>query len=349
MSSFDELMGMCFMLQSGLFDLYGHANLSALYAQLHLRNRNPGSPDDGCGAYCTLAAHHFAAGELGIAKEFLTEARLTYPPGTPASQLWRATETQLEYHSAVLQEDWASAEMLERTVSGGRFYGSTADAGAVLPAGDVVVQVDAGFRRALLHLARRQFDCAAIVVSAALGAIEADLAAPKPYLPLARVKQARLARILAEIHHAAENHTVAMVTVAGCITLAQEHGLGLELAAARSLYADVLLALGRVGAARRMLHRALPVVLGHGALEEKGKVHLVHGKCALAVARGEHAGLRAAVASFDKARGAFRKLGARALERRALYLLARTHDALGDTDQRDAAAVAFAALMPAQR
>lgn len=98
-----------------------------------------------------------------------------------------------------------------------------------------------------------------------------------------------------------------------------------------------------------MLHRALPVVLGHGALEEKGKVHLVHGKCALAVARGEHAGLRAAVASFDKARGAFRKLGARALERRALYLLARTHDALGDTDQRDAAAVAFAALMPAQR
>lgn len=340
LSSIDELMGMCFMLQSGLFDLYGHGHLSALYAQIHLRNRNPGSPDDGCAAYCQLALHHTAAGEDEVASQLLSEARFTYQAGTPASRIWAATTLEIEFQRALSHEDWAAAEALERSITGF----ATADGGEGLTGEDVGVRVDAGFRQALLHLARRQYDRVAAVVDCTLQAIDADLAAAKPSLPLARVKQVRLARLLAEAHHAAENHTGAVVTIVGCIKLAVEHKLALEVAAARVLYADVLLGLGRPGAARRLLNRALPVVLGHGALEEKGKAHLVHGKCLVASARGSTDALQVGVAALEKARAAFARLGARAHERRSLYLLARTLDELGDTAARDEMAGAFVLL-----
>ena len=95
LASCDELAGMCFMLQSGLFDLYGHSGLASVNAQLHLRTRNPGTPEDGCDAYCKLAAHRFAAGDVRLARELLAEAARLFPRGTPASRLWLATELQV--------------------------------------------------------------------------------------------------------------------------------------------------------------------------------------------------------------------------------------------------------------
>ena len=135
--------------------------------------------------------------------------------------------------------------------------------------------------------------------------------------------------------------------------------MALELASARLVRADALLGLGRPAAARRLLNRALPVVLGHGALEEKGKAHVLHGKCYVATAAataaslaGEADGasrrgcteLRAAAAAFERAAGAFAKLGARSLQRRGLYLLGRALDAAGDTVARDDVAERFAAV-----
>ena len=168
-----------------------------------------------------------------------------------------------------------------------------------------------------------------------------------------------MARLVAEAYHAAGDSARAAAAASACAAVARRHGLAVELASARLLRADALLGLGRPAAARRLLNRALPIVLGHGALEEKGKAHIVHGKCHLAAAAAaappvaeadahkvpdDHKALQAAVGAFEKALEAFDKLGARALQRRGLYLLGRTLDAVGDVATRDGVAERFAVL-----
>jgi hypothetical protein len=204
LASCDELAGMCFMLQSGMFDLYGHGGLASVNAQLHLRTRNPGTPEDGCDAYCKLAAHRFAAGDVDLARELLAEAARLFPRGTPASRLWLTTQLEIEFQLALYREDWEKAEELDRVITGpsgtqiGDIRNGGIDAGGSArhsTTAGTETDIDALFRRSLLQLARRHFDAAAAEASRGLEALEVDLKSPTPSVPLAQVSTCGCAHV----------------------------------------------------------------------------------------------------------------------------------------------------------
>eukprot|EP00040_Diaphanoeca_grandis_P015828 m.81238 g.81238 ORF g.81238 m.81238 type:complete len:722 (-) comp25399_c0_seq1:87-2252(-) len=323
-NSVDELMGMSYMLHSGLFDLYGHRNLTMLYAQLHLRNRNPGSAEDGCEAYCKLAAHCFVQGDTTVAYRLLAKAEDLFPPSTPTAVLWLALRWQLDHQQALYAQEWDKVIFLGETLLPKLGFDSS--------------NTDTLYRTALYHIERSQYDDAATLLLNL--SVITDDTSESTSVVMPQIKKVRVLLLLAETMLEAHNFTPGLETIEECITLAKKYHLVLYESLAVLMKAEIQLSLGNVVEARKNLYEATPWILSHGSLEDRGRTHLITGKLKLKMDSSQ-SGLASAIKSFEISHTSFSRLGAKRLDQRSLYCLARAHDLNNDHEKRDDCARLF--------
>lgn len=309
-----DKLGLCAALSAGLFDLYGHSGLSVLHAQLLLRGGHASTaPGEGCAAYCRLAAHAAGLGDRALARKLLAEAEVAFPAGGSCVAAWRLAATRLQHHWALQDRDWAAAAAAQEEMA----------AMAHLESG---AADDAAYRVALAQLERGQFQQAADGVSALLEATAGGLAAP--------FRRVRLLALRAEVALEAGAPFLALPDATEAVVTADRLHARLMAATSRLLVAAAQRAASMPAEAEQGVRRALPVLLAHGSLEERGKAWLELGRCRRA-AEGD------GVPELGEAQRAFAAAGAQRLEATAWHELALSHHRRGDTAERDRCAERF--------
>jgi anaphase-promoting complex subunit 5 len=326
-----ELVAMGYLLQAGLFDLYGHSGLAMLYPQMVLRNGSSDSDAETCNAYCKVALYYFSQGQFRVAKKVLEAAEGEFPRFTPQSKLWLATSHQIYYQMALYREDWGEALTASLELHG--MLSALSSSG-----------VDIEYRRILMLQARGWHKDAVAAIQAVLRAASRHRGSARvSHGPLEHIKLIQFEILHAELHHSSGNHHVAQLAVLKCITLAEKYRVSVLRANALVLLADIQLSLRMEKQALAAVTEALPTVLAHGSVEAKGVARMTYAKCTFATASkaGDRASQVQAVGSLQSARSMFRLIGAKKLERKSVYWLARLHDALGDSARRNQCAREF--------
>eukprot|EP00039_Didymoeca_costata_P002548 m.60958 g.60958 ORF g.60958 m.60958 type:complete len:718 (-) comp11367_c0_seq1:25-2178(-) len=321
----EELTGMGFLLRTGLFDMYGHSGLSMLYPQLLLHNYNAGI-EERCEAYCKIAMYYFAQGERHITKRVLKAAMEEFPPFTPYSKLWMATKCQLEHQEALFSESWETAAAVGEELNGLL---------STIPDSDL----DAQYREALFWQEKEVYDKAVVILKNSLESIKTRNRTVES--GLRQIKLIRLQLMEAEIHHQTGNHFMALQIILKCIAKSNHYHVAVLRAHSLVLLADIQLAISMNEQAEKAINEALPTILAHGSCETRGLARLVYGK-SLVACGSQHKAIR----SFEAARIQFAKVGAKKLERQALYCMGLLYNQENDIVNRDKCAQQFCDLLP---
>eukprot|EP00041_Stephanoeca_diplocostata_P030381 m.918316 g.918316 ORF g.918316 m.918316 type:complete len:915 (-) comp23744_c1_seq1:4234-6978(-) len=365
-ASFDTLMGMCFLLHAALFDAYGCVPLLLLYAQLHLRNRAPGAPEDGCDAYCKLALHCVAQGHREIADRLLAEVQYLFPKGTPTARIWELTQENIDFQQALLQGNLETAQSIARRIKGSSE--ELASNGVDNAYRQALIAIECGDHcTAITHLHRvltrlKPAFTALSAASVARGTKHASNGATNAAgqhnsgensaVPMVNCKYVHVLTVLADCHLTMDDASRALVVARDAQAHARTHRLASLHASATRLCAGALAALGRPHDALRTLDGVYPQLLGHGSCEERGRTRYTRGIIRLSLltpgnfypparAQGLAAGIFSpksaapVVQALQRAVEDFATIGAGRLCRDALLVLAAVHHAVGDTGARD--------------
>lgn len=221
----------------------------------------------------------------------------------------------------VWAQDWHTARVACRELAGLPLLGGAGSA---------------GYYRALLLKERRDYGAALRVVSEQLKNIS-SASNTGVAGSLEAFQRASLMVLKAELKNAAGRHGEAAVDAVAAVTFAEKYYAGQLGASATALLGEVQLALGLAKEGMETLNAVMPTVLGHGSLEECGKIRLSYGKCIAAVDPSV-TGMTRAAKWFGQAEQAFAKLGAKRLRADALYCRTMAFHNASDFEARDSCA-----------
>eukprot|EP01018_Ginkgo_biloba_P014668 Gb_06472 [translate_table: standard] len=159
-----------------------------------------------------------------------------------------------------------------------------------------------------------------------------------------QVESTSVLLLLAEIHKKSGNAISGLPYVLASLSLCQSFNLDLLQATAMLTLAELWLNLG-VGHAKRaleLLYQCLPIILGHGGLELRGRANLAIAKCYLSLPNfSVCAEPETVLDPLRQAAAEFEILAYHELAGEAFYLIAMVFNALGNDDERESSAASF--------
>ncbi|KAK1397212.1 Anaphase-promoting complex subunit 5 [Heracleum sosnowskyi] len=159
-----------------------------------------------------------------------------------------------------------------------------------------------------------------------------------------QVENATVLLLLAEIHKKSGNAVLGIPFVLASISFCQLFNLDLLKASAALTLAELWLSLGSTHAKRAvtLIHGALPIILGHGGLELRGRAFIAEAKCYLSDPSFSVIDNPEVVLDpLSQASEEFEVLEYHELAAEAFYLLAIVHNKLGQSEEREEAAASF--------
>lgn len=159
-----------------------------------------------------------------------------------------------------------------------------------------------------------------------------------------QVENATVLLLLAEIHKKSGNAVLGIPYVLASISFCQLFNLDLLKASAAVTLAELWLSLGSTHAKRAvtLIHGALPIILGHGGLELRGRAFIAEAKCYLSDSSFSVIDNPEVVLDpLSQASEEFEVLEYHELAAEAFYLLAIVYNKLGQSEEREEAAASF--------
>ncbi|XP_042497861.1 anaphase-promoting complex subunit 5 [Macadamia integrifolia] len=200
---------------------------------------------------------------------------------------------------------------------------------------DMELKSEASLRHARTLLAAKQFSQAAAVAQSLFCMC---------YKFNLQVENATALLLLAEIHKKSGNAVLGLPYVLASLSFCQSFNLDLLEASATLVLAELWLSLGSSHAKRAstLIHRAFPMILGHGGLELRARAFIADAKCYLSdPCFSVSEDPEVVVDSLRQASEELEILEYHELAAEAFYLMAIVFDRLGHLDERENAAASF--------
>lgn len=200
---------------------------------------------------------------------------------------------------------------------------------------DMELKTEASLRHARTLLAANQFsEAAAVAHSLFCMCYKFNL----------QVENATVLLLLAEIHKRSGNAVLGIPYALASLSFCQLFNLDLLKASATLTLAELWLSLGSNHAKRALtlIHGALPIILGHGGLELRGRAYIAEAKCYLSdPSFPVFDDSEAVLDPLRQASEEFEVLEYHELAAEAFYLMAIVFDKLEQLEEREEAAASF--------
>ncbi|KAF7124533.1 hypothetical protein RHSIM_Rhsim12G0010800 [Rhododendron simsii] len=200
---------------------------------------------------------------------------------------------------------------------------------------DVELKTEASLRRARTLLAAKQFSQAAAVAHSLFCMC---------HKLNKQVENAMILLLLAEIHKRSGNAVLGIPCALASLSFCQSFNLDLLKASATLTLAELWLSLGSNHAKRAstLVHRSLPMILGHGGLELRARAFIAEAKCYLAdPSFSVFEDSQVVLDPLSQAAEELQYLEYHELAAEAYYLMAIVFDALGQLEHREEVATSF--------
>ncbi|XP_073107621.1 anaphase-promoting complex subunit 5 [Elaeis guineensis] len=200
---------------------------------------------------------------------------------------------------------------------------------------DMELKTEASLRHARTLLAANQFSQAAAVAHSLFCTC---------YKFNLQVENASVLLLLAEIHKKSGNAVLGIPYALASLSFCQSFNLDLLEASATLTLAELWLSLGSSHAKRAstLVHRALPIILGHGGLELRARANIAVAKCHLSDTSFSISQDPSVVLDpLTQAAEELEILEYHELAAEAFYLMAIVYDNIGKLVEREAAAASF--------
>ncbi|XP_058195401.1 anaphase-promoting complex subunit 5 [Rhododendron vialii] len=200
---------------------------------------------------------------------------------------------------------------------------------------DEELKTEASLRRARTLLAAKQFSQAAAVAHSLFCVC---------HKLNKQVENAMILLLLAEIHKRSGNAVLGIPCALASLSFCQSFNLDLLKASATLTLAELWLSLGSNHAKRAstLVHRSLPMILGHGGLELRARAFIAEAKCYLSdTSFSVFEDSQVVLDPLSQAAEELQYLEYHELAAEAFYLMAIVFDALGQLERREEAATSF--------
>jgi len=200
---------------------------------------------------------------------------------------------------------------------------------------DMELKTEASLRHARTLLAAKQFS-QAVAVAHSLFCMCHKLNK--------QVENAMILLLLAEIHKRSGNAVLGIPCALASLSFCQSFNLDLLKASATLTLAELWLSLGSNHAkwASNLIHRSLPMILGHGGLELRARAFIAEAKCYLSdPSFSVFEDSQVVLDPLRQAAEELQLLEYHELAAEAFYLMAVVFDTLGQPEQREEAAASF--------